>query len=70
MIQFLNEAKITQGESFKLAGNIGTFKKGEKVTIYNIRHTKEDVEIHLKNGKGVKDVFYMDKSDNFEDLKS
>ena len=29
MIQFLNEAKITQGETFKLAGNIGTFKKGE-----------------------------------------
>jgi hypothetical protein len=69
MIQFLNEAKIKQGETFKLAGNIGTFKKGEQVTVYNIKHTQDDVEIHLKNSKGVKDVLYMDKSDNFDDLK-
>jgi len=69
MIQFLNEAKIKQGETFKLAGNIGTFKKGEKLTIYDIKYTNKDVEIHLKNNKGVKDVLYMDKSDNFDDFE-
>ncbi len=68
MIQLLNEAKIAKGDTFKLGEAIGTFKKGESVTIYNIKQTNDDIEIHLKNKSGVKDVLYMDKSDNFDDL--
>lgn len=70
MIQLLNELKITKGETLTISANIGNFKKGDKVTVTQVNPNGDDVEIHLRNKKGIKDVFYMDESDNFDDLTS
>ena len=63
MIQTLNEIKLSKGETFKLISNIGNFKKGDKVTIDDIKTTKTDIELHMSNSKGVKDIFYMDTNE-------
>jgi len=69
--QYLDEVKSTQinvGKSFTLAGDIGNFKKGEKVEVTNISSLADDIEIELTNDKGDVDVFYLDKNDDFEEL--
>jgi len=63
MIELLNEIKLSKGETFKLSSSLGNFKKGDEVTIDDIQTTKHDIELHLTNSKGVKDVFYMDKNE-------
>lgn len=70
MIELLNEVKITKGESLTISANIGNFKKGDEVTVTDIRPNGDDIELHLRNSKGVKDVLYMDKTDSLEDLNS
>lgn len=69
--KYLNEVKaisIKVGNIFTLSGDIGKFHKGEKVTVDNIKPSGNDIELSLSNETGVKDVFYMDKNDNFEEL--
>jgi hypothetical protein len=69
--QYLNEVKatsLTVGETFTLSGDIGNFKEGEKVSVDDILPFGNDVELHLSNSKGVKDTFYLDINDDFEQL--
>lgn len=70
MIELLNEIKITKGESLTISANIGNFKKGDEVTVTDIVPNGDDIELHLRNSKGVKDVLYMDKTDSLDDLNS
>jgi len=67
----LKEVKATSikvGNTFTLSGDIGKFKKGEKVTVTKTKPNGDDIELYLKNKSGVIDVFYLDKNDNFEEL--
>jgi hypothetical protein len=69
--QYLNEVKatsLTVGETFIVSGDIGKFKEGEKVSVDDIRPFGNDVELHLSNSEGVKDTFYLDRNDDFEQL--
>lgn len=69
--QYLNEVKATQigvGNKFTLAGNLGIFSKGEQVEVIKITPFGNDIEIKLSNKNGDKDVFYLDKNDDFEEL--
>jgi hypothetical protein len=69
--QYLNEVKatsLTVGETFTVSGDIGKFKEGEKVSVDDIRPFGNDVELHLSNSEGVKDTFYLDINDDFEQL--
>ena len=68
--QYLNEVKATHikvGNKFKLPSDLGNFKQGDEVTVTKILLFGNDIELHLSNGK-VKDTFYLDKDDNFEDI--
>lgn len=61
----INEVKagsLSIGDDFTLAGDLGKFVKGEKVTVYSITPWGNDLKIMLSNGKD-KDDFYIDKND-------
>ena len=67
----INEVKaisIKIGNTFTLSGEIGKFKKGEVVTVDDVRSSGNDIELHLSNNKGVTDTFYLDRNDEFEAL--
>jgi hypothetical protein len=69
--QYLNEVKATQinvGNQFTLSGDIGNFKKGEKVEILKVTSFGNDIEIKLTNEEGTTDTFYLDKDDDFEEI--
>ena len=71
MKELLNEIKalsIRTGDTFTLVGDIGYFKKGDEVTVDQVRPVGEDVELHLSNQNGLTDTFYLDKNDEFEEL--
>lgn len=71
MKELLNEIKaisIRTGDTFALNGDIGQFKKGDKVTIDQVRPVGADVELHISNQNGLTDTFYLDKNDDFEEL--
>jgi hypothetical protein len=68
---FLDEIKaisIKAGEKFTLSGDIGNFKKGDEVTVDSIEPNGDDIQLHLSNDQGIKDTFYLDKDDDFEEL--
>jgi hypothetical protein len=68
---FLKEAKeieIKKGKTYTLGGDIGKFKKGEQVKIIDKKMSGADYVITLENDKGVKDNFYLDKGDDFDEL--
>jgi len=68
---YLNEVKassIRKGDTYTLSGNIGKFKKGDKVTINDIKPHGNDIELFISNSKGIEDTFYLDKNDEFEGL--
>jgi len=61
----INEVKagsLSIGDDFTLAGDLGKFVKGEKVTVYSITPWGNALKIMLSNGKD-KDDFYIDKND-------
>lgn len=67
----LTEVKAIElkvGADFDVQGDIGKFKKGDKVTVTKKVPTGEDIELHLKNQNGVEDVFYIDKDDDVSDI--
>jgi hypothetical protein len=67
----INEVKAISlkiGQTFTLSGEIGNFKKGETVTVDDVRPFGNDVELHLSNDNGVTDTFYLDRNDDFEEL--
>jgi hypothetical protein len=59
---------IKVSDVFTLSGEIGNFKKGDKVTVDQIRPIGNDIKLHLSNDKGVTDTFYIDRDDDFEEL--
>ncbi len=67
-IQFLKESKITKGDEITLTMPIGNFKKDDQLTVIDIKPNGDDIEVHLQNNKGIKDILYMDKTENLEDL--
>lgn len=52
-----------KGSSFTINGNIGNFKRGDKVTVKDIKETKTDIELYLENQDGVKDTLFLDPND-------
>ena len=64
----LNEIKVSSiniGDKFTLSADLGKFKKGDKVEVLNKKPDGDDIKLVLYNGK-VKDVFYLDKTDEIE----
>ncbi len=71
LLNFLNEVKETQirvGDSFVVAGDIGIFTKGQKVTVIDKRPSGNDIVLTLENEQGEEDTFYLDKNDDFNEL--
>ena len=56
---------IKTGDTFILGGNLGKFKKGEKVKVINKRQEGDDINLILTNGK-VTDSFTIDKNEDIE----
>lgn len=46
-----------------MRGDLGKFKKGEKVTIESMNPEGDDIKMVLKNEKGETDDFFIDKND-------
>lgn len=68
--KYLDEAKvstISRGDKFTLSSDLGKFKKGEEIEILDKKPEGDDIKLTLYNGK-VKDVFYLDKNDDIEEL--
>jgi hypothetical protein len=69
--QYLKEISVVpikEGDNYILSGDIGEFKKGEKVKVINIESEENDILLTLINEYGIKDIFYLDKNDDFESL--
>ena len=68
-IHELKASSIRVGDIFVLKNQIGNFNEGDEVEVIGIRRSKDpsEIQIILYNGK-IKDTFYVDISDNFEDL--
>lgn len=67
----INEIKaisIQVGQTFTLSGDIGKFKKGEKVKVKEKKMYGDDIKLVLIDSQGVTDDFYLDKNDDFEQL--
>lgn len=63
----INEVKaiqIKKGNTFVLSDDLGNFKKGEEITVINVEKSAEDFIVTMKNDKGIKDTFYLDKDDD------
>lgn len=68
---YLNEVKgssIRKGDTYTLSSKIGNFNKGDEVTINHVGRKGDEIELHISNSKGVKDIFYLDKNEEFEEL--
>lgn len=68
---YLNEIKassIKRGDTYTLSGDIGKFSKGDKVTVNDIKSRGNEIELFMSNSNGIKDTFYLDPSDNFDEL--
>lgn len=60
--------QIKKGDIFTLIGDIGKFKKGEKVEVTDKKNIGGEVKITLSNDKGITDTFTLDINDDFEEL--
>lgn len=68
--KYLDETKassINIKDKFTLSGDLGKFKKGDKVEIIGKKLDGDDIKLTLYNGK-IKDIFYLDKNDSIEEL--
>jgi hypothetical protein len=66
----LDEVKVSavkKGDTFTLGADLGKFKKGDKVEIIDKKPEGDDIKLTLYNGK-IKDIFYLDKNDDIEEL--
>lgn len=66
----IEETKITSinvGDTFTLSGDLGKFKKGEKIKIVSKIPYGDDIELTISNNK-IKDIFHIDKNDDIEEL--
>jgi hypothetical protein len=64
----LKNSQISVGDTYTLSADLGKFKKGETIKVKKKIPSAEDIQLYLTNNKGVTDVFYLDKNDNFEEL--
>lgn len=67
----LNEIKairIKIGDVYTLSSDLGNFKAGDKITVSNKKPFGDDWQITMINDKGIKDIFTIDKDDEFESL--
>ena len=67
----LNEViggQINVGDTFTLTGDIGIFKKSEKVEVKDKKNMGNEVKIILSNDLGKTDDFILDIDDDFEEL--
>jgi hypothetical protein len=60
--------QINVGDVFTLIGDIGIFKKGEKVEVKDKKNIGGEVKITLSNDQGKTDDFTLDIDDDFEEL--
>jgi hypothetical protein len=67
-INELKNSQISVGDTYTLSADLGKFKKGETIKVKKKIPSAEDIHLYLTNNKGVTDVFYLDKNDNFEEL--
>lgn len=68
MISEIKAMNIKVDDTFTISDDLGKFKKGNKVTVSEISPSGDDIKLVLINEEGVKDTFYLDKNDNFEEL--
>ena len=64
----IKKAEISVGDTYTLSADLGKFKKGEEIKVTKKTPSAEDIQLYLTNDKGVTDIFYLDKNDNFEEL--
>ena len=60
--------QINVGDVFTLIGDIGVFKKGEKVEVKDKKNIGGEIKITLSNNQGKTDEFTLDANDDFEEL--
>jgi len=58
---------ISVGDVFTLSGDLGKFKKGTKVRVSSKTPSGDDIKLILSSGT-IKDIFFLDKDDDFEGL--
>ena len=66
-LQEIKGLEITPGETFDIQGDLGKFKRGEKVTVKAVNTFGQEIQFTLRNETGVEDTFIMDVNDKFED---
>lgn len=64
----IKDSQISVGDTYTLSADLGKLKKGEKVKVTKKHPDGNDIKLYLTNEKGVTDVFYLDRSDDFEEL--
>ena len=60
--------QINVGDVFTLIGDIGVFKKGEKVEVKDKKNIGGEIKITLSNNQDKTDEFTLDANDDFEEL--
>jgi hypothetical protein len=64
----VSAAHIKDGDTFTVAGSMGNFVKGDKVTVTKIEAYGNDIRIYMTSDSGVKDFIIVDKNDDSIDL--
>jgi len=64
----VSAAHIKDGDTFTVAGDMGNFVKGDKVTVTKIEAYGNDIRIYMTSDSGVKDFIIVDKNDDSIDL--
>jgi hypothetical protein len=62
----INEVKamsLNIGDTFTMSDDLGNFKKGEEVTVDDIKISGMDFVVTLSNKNGNTDTFYFDRDD-------
>jgi hypothetical protein len=67
-LEEIKGSQIEVGDIFTLTGDIGLFKKGEKVQVKDKKIYGNDIKIILSNDQGITDDFLIDINDDFEQL--
>jgi hypothetical protein len=66
--EVVSAAYIKDGDTFTVAGGMGNFVKGDKVTVTKIEAYGNDIRIYMTSDSGVKDFIIVDKNDDSIDL--
>lgn len=63
LLQEIKAVSLKPKKQYTLVEGLGNFKKGDRVTINEVKHLDNDVEVHFINESGIQDTFYFDKND-------